>query len=180
MKPDAKYLFERAMPKGHLMMREHTGITIPDFPAIWFPTNEQHSAIGLKYIRIKDGPKQFPSLQFTHTLLLGKDISTDTMRIDINYLPAFPHPCYGDFREDALLVQFREESHNFNLPEKTWANIWFFKGKKQQSEILYHQWLAGKLVLEDEITKYIFKKMYSFYYEPAETSNSPHHILSKS
>ena len=155
MKPDAKYLFERTMPKGRrFIMREHTGVTIPDFPAIYFSQDEQHSGNGLKYIIIEE-PKNSYKHKFIHTLLLG-----DNMSIDINYLPAFPYFCYGDFREDALLVQFRDTMRGPTTFEKAWLNIWFFKDKEQMSEMLYHQWLSGELILEDEINKYLYKRSY--------------------
>jgi hypothetical protein len=153
MKPYASYLFEKLRPDGvRFIMREHKGDNIPDFPPMWFPKYVPHSETGVKYTEIKVEKRHH---QIIHSLLFGDD-----MYIDINSLLSFPCLYYGDFKEDAFLIQFREGYlwHDFLVED--WFNIWFFKNMKQQAEMLYYQWISGELILENEINKYIFKNRY--------------------
>jgi hypothetical protein len=173
MKPYAKYLFERTMPKGQrFIMREHTGNSIPDFPATYSSPKETYSGSGMKYITIKETRDPF-RFSFTQTFLLW-----DSMSIELKYLSGFPCFYYGDFKEDALLVQSRD-TNRCNTPfEKAWLNIWFFEDMKQQSEILYHRWLSGELILKDEINRYLFKRLYPFFSD-VTTYSSPQNPVGK-
>ena len=147
MEQYAKYLFQRTMPKGRFIMREHTGFSIPNFPATYFYPKELQSGKGVKYIALKE-------IQYENQLTLSlwfKDFICSTL----NFIPELPNLCYGNFKNDAMLIQFRDGTNWGSTFERCWLHIWFFKEMEDYSANLYHRWISGELILKDEIDEYI-------------------------
>ena len=166
MKPYARYLFESPSPRWNHRLIEHTGNDVPDFPAVWLPPNAPQYAIGVKSINIKEIQD---NTQYTHALL-----KRDIMCAGINI--SNRSSGYGDFGDYALLAEIGKNSFN-GIRYISLLNIWFFKDMKQQSEILFDQWISGELVLEDNLHAYLLKKRIDYQNKIAVTSSSPHHIL---
>jgi hypothetical protein len=135
VKPYARYVFEKLFKAGtRYILREHSGVNIPDFPAIWKSPSHPHK--GEKYIAFRETQAQRPGQRFTHALSL----ENNRMCTGLNFSLDFPQKSYGDFSNDAILIEF--------YVNRTWLILWFFEGIKMQSETLYNQWISGRLELK--------------------------------
>jgi hypothetical protein len=55
----------------------------------------------------------------------------------INFAPDFPRQSFGDYGNDAILINFSENWERLT--------ILFFKGQKAGAQTLFQRWIAGAL-----------------------------------
>jgi hypothetical protein len=144
MKPEAIYVFEQTPEhRTRYKLIEHRGADIPDFPAQW----KRGPGAGGYYIGFRETVQNRAGhRQFTHTLELGAErvISKDGKPkaktktcTGLNFTPEFPRRAFGDYGNDALLIDFSE-----NWDRLT---ILFFKGQKAAAQSLFEKWTAGEM-----------------------------------
>jgi hypothetical protein len=126
-------------------MRKHTGFNIPGFPATYYSPKKSGSGNGVKCIEMKEGQDE------THCSLWLEYVKCS----NLNSIPELPCLYYGDFRDDAILVQFRDGmQYGWNVGI-AWLQIWFFENMKGQAATLYNRWISGEMILKDEIDEYV-------------------------
>jgi hypothetical protein len=127
-------LFEQC-PAAHTRYKliAHRGVDIPDFPAQWVKDGKAGKA-GEKYVGFRETVNRKPGhQQFSHTVELDKGRTVT----GVNFAPEFPRLAFGDYRADALLIEFSE----------TWGRltIRFFRGMKEAAQNLFQSWQAGEI-----------------------------------
>jgi hypothetical protein len=133
MKPYAVYVFDKLPETAtRYILKEHSGADIDAFPAIW--RQKWHPHVGEKYIVFRETQDQRPGQQFTHSLSLEKN----RMVTGLNFTPEFPQLSWGDYRNDAILVEFSVDW--------TELTLMFFKDMKNQAYSLFERGIAGELV----------------------------------
>jgi hypothetical protein len=135
MKYDARYFYQLPFVGTNNTLKryelcEHIGKKISGFSPEWISIHVTHSRSGIKHHLIKDihGIEQFK-----HFLLLDGN-----MYIGLNNIPEMLTFLYGYFRNDAVLMRF----------QGTTITLWFFEGKKQQSVMLYDEWISHVFELD--------------------------------
>jgi len=132
MKPDAVFTFEqlRDTPTRYIL-REHTGAEIDAFPAVW--KQECHPHVGERYVVFRETQDHHRKQRYTHSLSLDKN----RVVTGLNFIPEFPCLSWGDYLNDAILIEFSED----------WTQLilLFFKGMKKYSYLLFQRGIAGEL-----------------------------------
>jgi len=150
MKPDAKYVFEK-IPEAatRFILRKHFGADIPNFPAVW--KMKVHRYYGEKYIAFKLTDHTLPGQRFTHCFCL----ENNRMITFFYFKPQFPNKSWGDYGNDAILIDFNED--------RTVLSLFFFKGMKNHSYSLFKQWAAGELEEMTEIHNLPVQQEFDWY-----------------
>jgi len=137
MKYDAKYSFKTILSKpsvSYFKLDTHFGILIPEFSNDRISIHEIDSFLKTipPYIEIGD------VIRFKHILMIKNNLF-----IGLRHIQEMPNFHYGYYNEDAVLAKF-ETNESEHISE---TNIWFFKDKKQQSVMLYDEWISCLLEL---------------------------------
>lgn len=135
-KPDAIYRFSQS-EKAHsrYLLREHRGIDIPDFPAVYV----RGSNAGKKYIGFRATVQNKPNHRhYSHTIELanGKTVT------GINFFHEHPRQSFGDYNDDGILIDLSDDGKTITM--------YFFRGMKEAAFHLFQKWTAGKLCLTAE------------------------------
>jgi len=140
MKPYAVFTFEKLMDTPtRYILREHSGAEIDAFPAIW--KQKCHPHVGEKYIVFRETHDHRLKQRYTHSLSLDKN----RVVTGLNFIPEFPCLSWGDYLNDAILIEFSEDW--------TQLTLLFFKGMKNHAYFLFQKGTTGELeeMVEDEI-----------------------------
>jgi hypothetical protein len=110
MKPYAVYVFKK-LPNlaTRYILIEHSGAEIVDFPAEWICKSHPH--VGEKYIIFRETRNLQMKQIFSHSLSLEKD----RMVTGFNFTPQFPRLSYGNFGNDAILIEFSNDWNELTL-----------------------------------------------------------------
>jgi hypothetical protein len=132
MKYDAKYIFKVLLYSSSnplCKLDKHFGVLIPKFSIDCISIHEVDSFLKTipAYIDIGD------VIRFKHILMIK-----GVVFIGLRHIKEMPNFHYGYFNDDAVLVKF-ERNENEHITE---INVWFFKDKKQQSVMLYDEWVS--------------------------------------
>jgi len=132
MKPDATYIFEKLPDRETCyILREHFGIEIEEFPAVW--KRKTHPYFGKKYVCFRETFDQYLKQWFTHSLSL----ENNRMLTSFNFQSKFPRRAWGDYRNYAILINFNEDW--------TKLTLLFFKEYGKDSHLIFLNGIAGKL-----------------------------------
>jgi hypothetical protein len=133
MKPYAKYIFEK-LPEfaTRYILTEHSGVDIYAFPAIW--RQKHHPYLGERYIVFRETQDTRPGQRFTHALSL----EGNRMVTGFTFVPEFPRIAWGDYANDAILIEFSDDW--------TVLTLYFFRGMKGQSRSLFERRISGEEV----------------------------------
>ena len=140
MKPYAIFVFEKLPEMAtRYILREHSGAEIEAFPATW--TQSWHSHVGEKYIVFRETQDHLRMQRYSHSLSLEKD----RIVTGFNFTSEFPRLSWGDYQDDAILIEFNEDM--------TVLTLLFFRGMKKHSYSLFQRGIAGEIVetLESDI-----------------------------
>ncbi len=132
MRPYAIYVFKR-LPElaTRYILTEHSGADIDNFPAVW--RQKSHKYVGEKYIVFRESRVWHVRRRFTHSFSLEKN----RMVTGFNFTQEFPRLSYGDYGNDAILIEF---SNDWNE-----LTILFFKDMKRQSYSIFERGIAGEI-----------------------------------
>jgi len=126
MKPYAIFEFKK-LPNmvTRYILREHEGADIVGFPAVW--KQRWHPHVGEKYIAFRETQGSRMQKRFTHALCLDKN----RVVTGFNFTPEFPRLSWGDYRNDAILIEFSDDM--------TVLTLLFFKGMKEHAYSLFQR-----------------------------------------
>ena len=138
MKPYAIFVFEKLPEMAtRYILKEHSGAVIEAFPAIW--KQKSHPYVGEKYIVFRETQEQRRGQRYTHSLSL----ENNRVVTGFNFTPEFPYLSWGDYLNDAILIEFNEDM--------TVLTLLFFKGMKKHSYSLFQKGIAGELIQTIEV-----------------------------
>ena len=131
MKPTSIFTFrQNPVAPTRYILTKHRGLPIAGFPATYL----RGSYKGEAYIGFRATVVSKPGhRRFTHTIEIDKGQTVT----GVNFYPATPGKTYGDFGNDALLIEIGDGGKHLT--------IWFFKDRKAAAETLYGKWTSGEL-----------------------------------
>lgn len=131
MTADSLYRFGRSPTAStRYLLAEHRGADVSGFPAVYVRGVNR----GTAYVGFRETVNSRPGhRRFTHTIE-GAGGRTFT---GLNFSTENPRKAYGDYGNDALLVEFSENRETLT--------VLFFRGMKESARSLFQSWTAGRL-----------------------------------
>jgi len=130
MKPDAIYVFRKgAKVKTRFLLTERRGDYFPsNFPAV-YKRGEKQGRFYVGFRETVNRPRPGHRF-FTHTVELDNSRTVT----GLNFAPEYPLKAFGDYRGDALLIEFSDS--------RDYIKIMFYKGMAAVAQSLFQKWVT--------------------------------------
>jgi hypothetical protein len=144
MKADSIYSFQLSptAKDAYLFMRK-TGMDIPALLGVYVRTGKEYVLADTTIYQKQVGRQWQNSLYTKNKDAMKASGAKDKARISgYNLTPENPHRAFGDYGNDALLIEFSKDGKELTL--------YFFKDMKAAAKSLFEAWTAGTLPLTVE------------------------------